>query len=114
MSKFFLNRGDARLNIRAIILNIGLILLIIYFSFHSLSGNRGLFAYLRLQKELASQQKNLAKILYEKALLERRVSLLKNKNLDLDLLDELARRDIGLIGEKEFIFQEKQALGKSF
>lgn len=90
-----------RYNHRLISLNSILLLLIFYFLYHSLSGERGVFALIRLNKDLTEKKLILEEILSEKSTIENRVKLLYPKSLDLDLLDEIARNDLGMIGENE-------------
>lgn len=91
----------SRYNHRLISVNSILLLLIFYFIFHSLSGERGVFALIKLNRELAEKKLILDDILAEKLLIENRVKLLYPKSLDLDLLDEIARNDLGMVGEGE-------------
>lgn len=91
----------SKYNHRIISLNSILLLLIFYFAFHSLSGERGVFALIRLSKEYTEKNLILEDILSQKEILQNRVQLLYPKSLDLDLLDEVARNDLGLIAKEE-------------
>ena len=91
----------SRYNHRLISLNAILLMLILYFLFHSLSGERGVFALIKLNRELKEKNLILDDILAEKQVIENRVKLLYPKSLDLDLLDEIARNDLGMIGQGE-------------
>jgi len=62
-----------------------------YFGYHTLQGERGLVAYLRITKEAEDARTTLARLEAERKRLEHRVSLLQRDSLDLDLLDERAR-----------------------
>jgi cell division protein FtsB len=92
-----------RLKNKSLIVNALIFLLIIYFGYHSLNGQRGVFAYLKLKRDLAVQAQALSEVEGEKQLYEKKIKLLNPKSIDIDLLDELARRDLGLIGEGEYI-----------
>lgn len=83
-------------------------MLIIYFSVHSLSGDRGLFAYFRLKKEMTQQVKVLEDLRNQRVQLDQQTKLLHPKTLDLDMLDELARRDLGMIAADERVVHLKK------
>lgn len=63
-----------------------------YFAFHTVSGERGLVAWRRLQAEVAAAQVDVASIQGEREVLERRVHLLSPSGVDRDMLDEASRR----------------------
>jgi cell division protein FtsB len=88
-------------NYKVIALNTVLVLLIAYFIFHSLSGDRGVFAYFRLKKILKEQTEIAESLTNERLQLEKTVKNLHPNSLNIDFLDELARRDLGLIGADE-------------
>lgn len=109
--KFWLKTNKPKrteLNYNNIWINSGLLLLIVYFAYHSLSGQRGVFAYLRLNKEIIEREKDYAEILEEKETLEKHVKILYDGNLDLDYLDELARSQQGLIAPDEKVLLLKR------
>lgn len=109
--KFWLKTNKPRgahLNYSNIWINSGLLLLIIYFAYHSLSGQRGVFAYWRLNKEVISRERDYAEVLGEKEALERHVKILYDGNLDLDYLDEIAREQQGLIAADEKVVMLKR------
>lgn len=62
-----------------------------YFVYHTILGNHGWFAMLRLEKEAAAAQANLDSLQKERTELQRRTDLLKSKGMDPDLLDEKSR-----------------------
>lgn len=82
-------------------LNIAIYAVLAYFAYHILHGERSLFSYLSLTKELNQRQAVLDKLLEDKGYMEQRVSSVRSQSLDLDMLDELARKNLGLIGEGE-------------
>lgn len=79
------------------------VLLFFYFSFHAISGDRGLFKYLYLQKEIVSAQSIADKYEYQKNKLEEKVKLLSSSSLDLDLLEERARVVLNFAADDEFV-----------
>jgi cell division protein FtsB len=66
-------------------------LVIGYFGVNAYTGNHGLRAKQDLDQQIAQVTVELAAAKAERAIWERRVSLLKSDNLDPDLLDERAR-----------------------
>jgi cell division protein FtsB len=84
-------------------LNLGIYLLVVYFIYHSLNGERGIFAYQRLSKDLENKKVALAKLNSEKNTLENKAKLMSNGNIDIDMLDELARNKLGLAGKNEIV-----------
>ncbi len=90
-------------NLSIIGLNLIIYLLVIYFIYHSLNGERGIFAYQRLSKELQTKREILNKLSAEKAQLENKVKLISKDKVDLDMLDELARKKLGLAGKNDIM-----------
>ncbi len=65
--------------------------LIAYFSYHLVNGDRGLLAYRDLRQAIAQAEVIKESTARERAVLERRVSLLRPDSLDLDMVEERAR-----------------------
>ncbi len=65
--------------------------LIAYFSYHLVNGDRGLLAYRDLRQAIEKAETIKADTARERAVLERRVSLLRSDSLDLDMVEERAR-----------------------
>ncbi|MEH6402418.1 MAG: septum formation initiator family protein [Sneathiella sp.] len=79
------------------------LLAICYFSYHLIEGDRGLFAYLKLQHEIQAAEAEYQISFLERTRLEKRVGLLDPKNLDLDMLEERAREVLGLAHPDELV-----------
>lgn len=62
-----------------------------YFVFHAVHGDRGIYAWLRINQELKAASSEAALLKTERVALERRITLLSSASLDLDMLDERAR-----------------------
>ncbi|HEX9461877.1 MAG TPA: septum formation initiator family protein [Alphaproteobacteria bacterium] len=77
-----------------------------YFVYHSIEGDRGLTAYVRLSERLVEAQAQLDEIQAERKALERRVKLLRADNLDPDMLDERARVILNYSRPDEIIIPE--------
>ena len=74
-----------------------------FFVHHALEGDRGLPAYNRLTQAIVASKAVLAETTAERRHLEKKVALLRNQGLDLDLLDELARARLGLSRADELV-----------
>jgi cell division protein FtsB len=74
-----------------------------YFLYHTVYGDRGLFAMMHLQGELARQNENLQNLKTEREELEHRIQLLRPKTIDPDMLDQEARRSLNYSKPKEII-----------
>lgn len=66
-----------------------------YFAANAFTGNHGLRAQQDLEQQLTALQGELMQLKVERALWERRVSLLRADRIDPDMLDERARALIG-------------------
>ncbi|MCC8418011.1 MAG: septum formation initiator family protein [Rickettsia endosymbiont of Bryobia graminum] len=86
------------------ILNIFLFLLLAYFVFHSIYGNRGIIAYFSLNRQLEKAYSELNSLKAERVELEHRVKLLRPESLDKDMLDQEARRILGMALPNEQVF----------
>lgn len=62
-----------------------------YFAYHTVQGDRGLMAMIRMQNEVKSAETRLMYLQREREELQRRTKLLNGKSLDPDLLEEKSR-----------------------
>ncbi|MCC3306078.1 FtsB family cell division protein [Sneathiella sp. HT1-7] len=83
------------------------ILAVAYFSYHLIEGDRGLFAYLKLQHEIDRAEAVYQLTENEKQALEKRVALLRRENLDKDMLEERSRYVLGLAHPDEIVIYMK-------
>ncbi len=65
---------------------------IVYFGYYMVDGERGLRAYARLSQQIDQVREQVAQTAAARQALEHRVALLRPDGLDLDMLDEQARR----------------------
>ena len=86
-------------------------LLVAYFGYSAIEGDRGLLAYLKLTQELKKAEISRDLIGADRALLERRVALLRPTGLDPDMLDERVRLmlDLGRRDELTIMLQRADA-----
>ena len=78
-------------------------MLVGYFLYHTIEGNRGWFAMLRMQNEVKSAEKTLVRLQEKRKELDHRTQLLKKDSLDPDLLDEKSRELLNYSKPNEII-----------
>ncbi|MHA1537143.1 MAG: FtsB family cell division protein [Alphaproteobacteria bacterium] len=83
--------------------------LIVYFGYHIVEGDRGLIAWLRLEDKLAVAETRLAGLHMQRQHLEQRISLIRDRHIDEDLLDEQVRRMLNLIRANEIVIYDRGA-----
>ena len=89
---------------KKLLLHYALVGVFLYFVFHVIYGNRGILAYFKLHTKIDQATQELDVMRAERLVLEHKVNSLKTESLDRDMLDEEARRGLGLAGEKEKVF----------
>lgn len=80
-----------------------LIVLCAYFVYHALHGEHGLWALRELEARAITLEARAQEIAAQRAALEARVALLRPDSLDLDMLDEQARRQLGVLHPDEVV-----------
>ena len=89
-------------------LSLGLCALILYLAGNAVTGRQGLISYMHLQqreRDLLAEQTDLAD---QAAGLKARIKALSEASLDSDLLEEVARRQIGAANANETVFELAQ------
>lgn len=89
--------------LQSLALQLGAALIVGYFAFHAYYGNYGLIAKRAFEEEIAGLSRDLEVLKSERTDWEHRVGLLKPDRLDPDLLEELARRDLGYAHPKDIV-----------
>lgn len=81
---------------------------VIYFSSYTIFGNKGIIKYFELRKQL--HEKNLVKnkLYHEMESKKQMVSAMNIDTLDLDLLDEQVRKNLGYAGKNEVIIYDSK------
>lgn len=80
------------------------LLVIVYFMYHGIWGNRGLFRLIEIQDEIVSARKLADQTAEEKQFLTQKTDALKNKNaLDKDVLEEEAARVLNMIDQNDVV-----------
>ncbi len=74
-----------------------------YFAYHTVQGDRGLLAYMRMSGEVARAETTLETVREKRVALERKVRLLHPNSLDLDMLEERARATLNQVRDDEVV-----------
>ena len=74
-----------------------------YFGFHAMHGSYGLLARTQFEAQASELEVQLADLQAEHDALEARAALLRPENLDPDMVDEWARRNLNVIAPNEFV-----------
>jgi len=76
-----------------------------YFGYSALQGDTGLVEQVRLAREQTTLEANLADLKVERRRMENLTRRLSDRYLDLDLLDERARRILGYARPDEIVIR---------
>ena len=77
-----------------------------YFLYHVAQGDRGLIAMLQLLRRLDVAQETVETLEKDREVWANRINLLKPKTLNKDMLDEQARRQLGLAEPDEVVIMD--------
>ena len=80
-------------------------LLIFYFGYQALTGDRGLLTRRQRNAELAARTGELKRLQAQEAELTTRVRLLGDTSLSRDLLDERAREILGFADPRDYVIR---------
>ena len=83
-------------------------LLIFYFGYQALTGDRGLLTRPQRNAELAARTQTLKQLEAQQGELETRVRLLSDHSLSRDLLDERAREILGFADPRDYVIRLPQ------
>ena len=86
----------ARVRYRTIVVLLTCALGLLYVGYQTVQGERGVLGWMERSAEVERARAEVAALAAERQTLERRVSQLRTDNLDLDLLDQEARRLLNL------------------
>jgi cell division protein FtsB len=78
-------------------------LLSLYFAFHLVHGDRGYFALKGLEKKLSERQARFAQMENKTAALQQKVRAMRPTSLDLDMLEEQVRENLGYAKQNEIV-----------
>ena len=81
--------------------------LLLYFGYHLVQGDRGLFAWWQVNDRLERAEAELGKLHLKRQILRRRVALLQREHIDEDMLDEQVRRMLNLVRPNEVVIYDR-------
>ena len=79
--------------------------LIFYFGFHALTGDRGLLTWSQRQAVLGQRKTELAQLQVKRRALEIRAHYLRDESLSADLLEERARAMLGFADPRDYVIR---------
>lgn len=82
-------------------------LVMFYMGYHTLNGERGIYALMRNQRDREILREELATTRAARERMELKVSHLRDGSIDRDLLDEQVRRMMGVMKKGEVMVLEK-------
>ena len=89
--------------IKAILLPGAIGALILYFSYHALAGDQGLARWTTLQGEQEQLQGEIVRLKAERDVLEASLVRLRDKTMDLDYVEEIARTKLSYVRPDEVL-----------
>lgn len=75
-----------------------------YIIYHLISGDRGFLALFKVSKKYQVLSENIKDLEEQKVELEKKVYMLKSESLNLDLLEEQAKRNLGYSKKGEVVY----------
>ncbi len=96
--------GKSR-NVIGYLTSVGVVALVAYFSYSAIQGPYGMLTLFKIEQKEARLQLQLEALQLERTTAQNRAYRLSDEYLDLDLLDEQARKVLGLIRGDEIIVQ---------
>ena len=82
-------------------------LTIAYFAYHAFAGEQGLGSWTDKQTQLADKKAALAALVAENAALQKDIARLTPGQIDPDLVEYLARRDLGFVYPGELVLVDR-------
>ena len=79
--------------------------LLFYFTFHALTGDRGVLAHAERERTLVQRSSELERLTAERRDLEIRAQLLRDDHLSADLLEERARALLGFADPRDYVIR---------
>jgi len=88
---------------RKLLLPLGAIAVMAYFGYHSFNGDYGIWSRDRMMREAIGLEAELAQLKAQRLSLQERARLLRAENLDPDMIDERARRNLNVLKPDEIV-----------
>ena len=100
-----MNRKRRSLAVSAVVIFAAMFSLDAYFTFAAVQGEFGLFRRIKVQAQKAVLSQQLAELQTQVAAMENKTHRISDSYLDLDLLDEQARKVLGLARGDEIVIR---------
>jgi len=100
-----MNESGKSRNVIGYLTSVSVVALVAYFSYSAIQGPYGMLTLFKIETKEAQLQLQLDVLKQERTIAENRAYRLSDEYLDLDLLDEQARKVLGLIRGDEIIVQ---------
>jgi len=94
------------MKVKSIFLGTVLVFLLGYLGWQLIFSNKGMISLFRLSSKKERLVRDNKLLEEEKSRLEKKTSRMKSRSLDLDTLDEQARKNLGYSKDKEIIYVE--------
>lgn len=92
-------------NLRAAVAPAAGLIVVAFFGGYALFGPNGALAWGDYSKRLTARKVELARVEADRDRLAHRVALLDPRHANPDLVDELVRRDMGVVGKDEIVIR---------
>ena len=89
--------------IRIFVFNLFILLCCVYFGFHLVWGQKGYIKYREVYSIFENKVREVSNLEAQRVVLEGKNSLFSRNALDLDALDEYARKALGIAGRVEYV-----------
>ena len=86
-----------------------LTLTVLYFAYHAFAGEQGLGSWSDMQAEISDKKKVLRALEQENAALQKDIAMLSPQTADPDLIETLARSELGFVYPEELILIDRTA-----
>ncbi|MBO5997486.1 MAG: septum formation initiator family protein [Alphaproteobacteria bacterium] len=96
----------SRLRMHLYVLPLIFLMITLYFTYHLIQGERGLFRLFAVNKELEEANILLEKSEQEKSRIEAKIKSFSSDSLSADRLDELGRQELGFVNPDEYVIFE--------
>ena len=95
------------INLRAAVAPAAALIIVAFFGGYALFGPNGALAWGDYSKRLTERKAELARLEHDRARLAHRVALLDPRHANPDYVDELVRRELGVVGKDEHVIRLK-------
>ena len=84
-----------------------------YFGYHATSGSLGLASKQQYEQRIAALEGELQALENKRAALEKKTAMLRDGSLERDMIDEHARRLLGVTRANEIVILQRKAINRN-